>query len=159
MKRVLALILIILVLAALSSCGADKKEKLLDDLEGKWVGYDGGFLYYAIFKRSEDDGNMFYGSVRDMTKYGGTMTELEKEDKNDWKFKVENKAVSVDTSDIENNFIKLSNLAKDGKVIIFEKYTFDDNDWAHVREMSVSGPLTFYVSFDSDGGNELQTMT
>ncbi len=159
MKKVLALILIILVLAALSSCGADKKEKLLEDLEGKWVGYDGGFLYYATFKRSEEDGNMFYGSVRDMTKYGGTMTELDKEDKNVWKFKVENKAVSIDTSDIENNFIKLSNLAKDGKVIIFEKYTFDDNDWAHVREMSVSGPLTFYVTFDSDGGNEIGTMT
>ncbi|MBR5045536.1 MAG: hypothetical protein IKX72_02720, partial [Oscillospiraceae bacterium] len=77
MKKALTLILALILLISLTSC-KDKKEELLDELEGKWIGYEDGYLYYAIFRRTEEEGYIFYGPVREMTKDGGAMTELEK---------------------------------------------------------------------------------
>ncbi|MBQ4240894.1 MAG: hypothetical protein II672_07275, partial [Oscillospiraceae bacterium] len=77
MKKVLTFALTLLLLICLCSCGGQKKkEALLDKLEGKWVGYDDGYLYYTFFRRGEEEGNMYYGDLKLMTKYGGTMEDL-----------------------------------------------------------------------------------
>ncbi|MBQ5412518.1 MAG: InlB B-repeat-containing protein [Oscillospiraceae bacterium] len=159
MKKVLTFALTLLLLICLCSCGGQKKkEALLDKLEGKWVGYDDGYLYYTFFRRGEEEGNMYYGDLKLMTKYGGTMEDLESTDKNTWKFKVENRAAVVDVTDIDKGLIKLSNLTKDGKEIIFERYVFDDFEFELARAMNIAGPLRFILTFDTDGGNEIPDM-